>query len=592
MGAMLGATALALVRPHLIRLIVDRVLIEGNMSELPLLAAGIIGFGLAGAAFRYMKGYIGHIFGARAVFRLRNALYDKLQDLSFNFYDTARTGDLMARVAGDAEVFRQFIAVGAANLLEFVFVLGLGLFFMFSLSWELALLSMVTMPLVAWSVLRFEGNVRPAYHGVREAFSNLTTVVQESITGVRTMKSFAREPFAVTQFLEKNGEFEQKNEAAAALRARYFPTMEFLGHLSVVLLLGAGGWLAMVGRLTVGELIAAYSLMHLIIAPMQNLGNLLNNYVQSGTAGERLQELLEVPVRVREPENAVALRDPSGHVQFEGVTLKYPDGSHVLHGIDLDAPPGKVIGILGRTGSGKSSMVGLIPRFYDVAGGSVTVDGHDVRSLTLQSLRRAIAIVQQETFLFSATLRENIRYARRTASEEEVVRAAKLAQAWEFIAELPQGLDTVVGERGLGLSGGQRQRIAVARAILADPAVLILDDATAALDMETERLLQEAFRNAMTGRTTFIIAHRISAVRHSDEILVLEEGRVLQRGTHEELLRAEGPYKRLYEVQYGDRSVAMNPGAGRRQAGHAASRERSAGNEAGRKAAGQGEVLQ
>ncbi|HEX6970849.1 MAG TPA: ABC transporter ATP-binding protein, partial [Limnochordia bacterium] len=325
-----------------------------------------------------------------------------------------------------------------------------------------------------------------------------------------------------------------------------------LGNVSVLVLLWYGGRLVAAASLSIGELVAFFSLIWYIINPIQQLGYQINNFTQSVAAGERLLEILDTDQSIKEAPQPIRLPAMRGHVRFERVSFAYPGGPPSLVDIDLDAPPGSVIGLLGPTGSGKTTLVSLIPRYYDVTAGRVTIDGHDVRSLSLSDLRRQVAIVFQETFLFSTTIRENIGFGRRDASFDEIVAAAKLAQAHDFIVELPDGYDTVVGERGLGLSGGQKQRIAIARALLADPRILILDDATASVDMETEHSIQTALSALMRSRTTFIIAHRIASVRAADEILVLDGGRIVERGRHEALLARGGVYRRIYDVQFRD----------------------------------------
>ncbi len=545
-------TLLGLVRPLLLQAIIDRVLTEGRYAELAGWSLAVVGVAVARGAFQYLRAYLGHLFGADTVFELRNNLYSRLQSLSFAYYDRAKTGDLMARLAGDVEAFRMFLAFGFAHLLDFVLLFLLGLSVMLYLDWSLTLIVLVTMPFLGYMTGRFHVTVHPAFTALREAMSDLSTVVQENITGVRTVKSFAQEPEQINHFGRRVADYIEKHMAATSIWTRYFPTMELMGNIGVLLLLAIGGSRVVNGTLTIGQLAAFFSYIWFIVHPLQQLGYQINNLTQSIASGQRLLEILDTPREVRDDRNAVDVGPIRGDVTFQGVSFAYGREMPALKEIDLNVPAGSVVGILGPTGSGKSSLVSLIPRYYDATTGRVLVDGKDVRTLQLDGLRRQIAIVFQETFLFSTSIRENISFARRDATFDEIVEAAKSAKAHDFIMEMPEGYETLVGERGLGLSGGQKQRIAIARALLADPRILILDDATASVDMETEHEIQEALGTLMHGRTTFIIAHRISSVKDANQIIVLEGGRIVERGTHKELLALGGHYRHIYDVQFRD----------------------------------------
>lgn len=555
-------TVIGLIRPGLMQMLVDQVILGGQYEALPWLALGVIGVAVARGLLGYVRQFIGHRFGQNATFDLRNALYDKLQYLHFKFYDNAKTGDLMSRMTADIEAFRQFLSFGLVHLMDVIFMVVFSLFLMLSYNVKLTLVTLSTMPLLLWVVLRFERVIWPSFSRIRESLAALTTATQENLNGMRTVKSFARETHEVDKFSARNREYAQTNVHASNLWAKFFPLIDLLGNLAITLLLWYGGSLVLREELTLGQLLAFFSLIWYLIWPVREVGYLVNNMIQAGASGERVADLLDTPVEIQDAPDAVSVPEISGHVRFSHVTMRYetprPGTGEVtdtpaLQGVTLDAPPGSVIGLIGTTGAGKSTLVSLIPRFYDVTSGSVTIDGLDVRKMKLQDMRRHIGIVQQETFLWSATIRENIAYGRRSATMEEIINAAKLAQAHDFIMETPLGYDTVVGERGLGLSGGQKQRIAIARAILQDPRIMILDDATAAVDMDTEHEIQLGLKHLMSGRTTFIIAHRLSSIKHADEILVLEDGRVVERGTHESLLKANGHYKELYDIQFRDR---------------------------------------
>ncbi len=554
-GALIVSTALGLVYPNLLRYLIDDVIMKEKYNLIPMLAIAVFLVASIKGLFTFIFAYIGHVFGVEAVFDMRNALYKKLQYLSFQYYDNAKTGDLMSRLTGDVEAFRMFLSFGFAQLLNVFIMVLFGSIAMMVINVELTLVTLLTMPFLAFAAFRFEKLVHPAFRSIREAMATLTTAVQENVTGVRTVKSFAREAHEVDKFAHSSTMYKNQHIMTASLWAKYFPLMELLANLSIVILLGYGGFLVINDTLSLGELVAFFSLIWYIIGPIWGLGFHLNNLTQSKAAGERLIEVLDNNIHVPERDNAKVLDEMDGHVRFDNVSLKYNHKAVALQNITFDAPPGKVIGLLGATGSGKTSIIQLLLRSYDATQGNITVDGNDVRNVTKESLRNKIGVVYQETFLFSASIRDNISYGNRDASMEDIVRVAKLAQAHDFILEMPKGYDTVVGERGLGLSGGQKQRIAIARALLVDPKILVLDDATSAIDMETEHDIQIALRNAMKGRTTFIIAHRLSSLKHADEIIVLEEGKIVERGNHDELVAKKGNYHRVFDIQFSDREM-------------------------------------
>lgn len=552
--ALACATALGLVYPNLLRYLIDEVIDKSRYEIVPILAALVVVTISVKALLTFLQGFFGAKLGNQFVYNMRNALYEKLQVLSFQYYDKARTGDLMSRLTADIEATRQFIGFGFAQILNVLFMVGFGSLMMLAMNWKLTLVALVTMPFLVFTAVRFEGRIHPAFRQIRQSFSQLTTAVQENITGVRTVKAFAREPYEVEKFSLRSEGYKISNIETSQLWAKFFPLMELMANLSVVILLASGGYMVIQGSLTLGELVAFFSLIWYIIGPMWGIGYHINNYTQSKAAGERILEVLHHFVHVKDDVDAVKLNpdEVKGHVKFEQVTFAYPQTEPALYDFTVDARPGSVIGLLGGTGSGKSTVIQLLMRAYNVKDGRVTLDGHDLQKIEVESLRNQIATVFQETFLFSASIRNNIAYGDRDAMMEDIIRAAKLAKAHEFIMEMPLGYDTVVGERGLGLSGGQKQRIAIARALLRNPKILILDDATSAVDMETEHAIQAGFSEVMKGRTTFIIAHRISSLKHADEIIVLDKGRTVQRGTHEQLLREHGLYRETYNIQYAD----------------------------------------
>ncbi|WP_216828587.1 ABC transporter ATP-binding protein [Alkalihalobacterium elongatum] len=546
-------TAITVIYPIILKVTIDDVILAGNSTYVPYIAFGFILLMVVKGFATYYHQFLGDLFGVRAVYELRNALYKKLQYLPFRYYDNAKTGDLMSRLTADVEGFRFFLSFGFAQLLNLVLIVTFSFSIMLYFSVPLAIVTLASMPFLILTVYRFDKKVHPAFKHIRKSFGHLTTKVQENISGMNTVKSLSREDFEIDNFVDKNSDYKNKFINTSNIWAKYFPIMEFIGQLCVVFLLGYGGWLVIQGSLQPGELVAFFSLVWYIIGPLMNLGFIINTFSQSKASGERLLEVLNEIEDIRDAEQPLET-SIRGHVQFKNVSHQYSSEEELaLKDVSFDAPPGKVIGLIGATGSGKTSLTQLISRFYEPNHGEILIDGRDIKQYSLKTLRHHIGVVLQESFLFSSSIRDNIAYGNPEATLEQITEAAKRAQAHDFIMELPDGYDTVLGERGMGLSGGQKQRIAIARSILIDPSILILDDATSAVDMKTEGKIQTAFREVMTGRTTFIIAHRISSLKHADEILVLENGEIIERGTHEQLIANEiGSYRRIYDIQFQD----------------------------------------
>ncbi|WP_284140962.1 ABC transporter ATP-binding protein [Virgibacillus sp. LDC-1] len=551
-------TGITVVYPIILQLTIDEVVLKDKYALIPYIAAAFIGLMVIKGIATFFHQYLGDMFGIKSVYKVRNALYEKLQVLSFKYYDNAKTGDIMSRLTSDVEGFRFFLSFGFSELIRILLLIGLSLSVMFYYSIPLALVTMAAMPFLAVVVFKFDKRVHPAFRGIRKSFGRLNTRVQENISGMNTVKSLSREDFEIGRFSTNNHDYRQNYIKTANIWSKYFPLMEFIGNFCAVALLAFGGYLVINQELELGELVAFFSLVWYIMGPLMNLGFVVNMFSQAKASGERLNEILDAVEDIVEREDA--LDTPiKGHVTFKDVTLTYvQDDDTALTNINFDAPPGKVIGLIGATGSGKTSITQLLTRFYEPESGEVLVDGRPVSQYKLKTLRKHIGFVLQESFLFSTSIRENIAYGSPDVTEEEIIDAAKRAQAHDFIMEMPKGYDTLLGERGMGLSGGQKQRIAIARAICINPSILVLDDATSAVDMETEFKIQQALKEVMKNRTTFIIAHRISSLKHADEILVLDDGEVVERGTHDFLLQNNGPYQRIYNIQYQDREAIMN----------------------------------
>jgi ATP-binding cassette, subfamily B, multidrug efflux pump len=555
---LLFITIITVVYPVILQLTIDEVVLKGNYHWIPYLAIGFILIMTLKGAATYIHQYTGDLFGITSVYKLRNTLYEKLQFLPFKYYDNAKTGDLMSRLTADVEGFRFFLSFGFAELIRFLLLIVISCGVMFYYSISLTIVTLITLPFLAVVVYKFDRAVHPAFRGIRESFGKLNTKVQESISGINTVKSLSREGFEIQKFNHSNTDYKDKYLSTSSIWAKYFPLMELIGNISVVLLLGYGGYLVMNESLQPGELVAFYSLVWYIIWPIVNLGFVINLFSQSKASGERLLEVLEAEGDSNQKGNMINTERMNGEVEFKHVTLRYENESKdALYDVNFHAEQGKVIGLIGATGSGKTSITQLITRFYEPSSGEILIDGKSIDRYDHHTLRGNVGFVLQESFLFSTTIKENISYGRPDASMDRIIDAAIRAQAHEFIMELPDGYDTVLGERGMGLSGGQKQRIAIARAICVNPSILILDDATSAVDMETEMNIQKALHEVMKGRTTFIIAHRISSLKHADEILVLEEGRITERGKHEELIVKKGPYQRIFEIQFKDQKTVL-----------------------------------
>ncbi|MCM3209281.1 ABC transporter ATP-binding protein [Bacillus licheniformis] len=559
-ASMLLMTAITVVYPIILQMTIDEVILGGKYGLVIWISLGFIAVMAAKGAATFFHQYLGDMFGIRSVYRLRKELYAKLQRLPFKYYDSAKTGDLMSRLTADVEGIRFFLSFGFAEAIRFILLVTFSLSVMFSYSVPLTLVTIASLPFLGAAVYRFDKKVHPAFRNIRKSFARLNTKVQENISGMNTVKSLSKEDFEIQNFTHSNDHFRTKNLNASFIMSKFFPLMEFIGNICLVALLSFGGWLVMQNSLKPGELVAFFSLVNYLMWPIMNLGYVINLFSQAKASGERLLEILDAEEEITDTEQAVKSGRLNGDVVFSDVSLQYTkENAEALHGVSFQAERGKTIGLIGATGSGKSSIIQLLSRFYEPTSGRITIDGKPLEHYSLKMLRSNIGVVPQESFLFSSTIRSNISYGKPDASMDEIIESAKRAQAHDFIMELPNQYDTMLGERGLGLSGGQKQRIAIARAICMNPGILILDDSTSAVDMETEHRIQLALREVMRDRTTFIIAHRISSLKHADEILVLDKGVVKERGTHEQLMEANALYKRIFDLQYKDQNVLNEP---------------------------------
>lgn len=543
-------TALVMLQPKIIQWTFDSVYEGGEWHLLAWMALAVVAIAALQGLVNYGERLLMEWVGQRTIYDLRNRIYGHLQNLSFSFYDTAQTGQLMSRATADVDQLRRFVSFGimrlVSNLVTFMFVLVT----LLGMDWKLTMLSLGTMPFLALSVAAFNTRVRPRYRLIQQEMAELTTTLQENISGVRVVRAFAQEEREIEKFREKNWRYLEENIVTVRLWAFYFPLMSFITGLGSTLILWYGGRQVILGHLSIGQMLAFTALLGRLVGPVRMLGWLVNMYSQATAAAQRVFEILDTRPEVQDKLGAYELPPITGHVRFDNVSFAYDGVNRVLHNIDIDAKPGQRIAVLGGTGSGKSTLINLVPRFYDVVDGGITVDGIDIRDVTLESLRRQIGIVLQETFLFSATIRENIAYGRLDATDAEVIAAAKAARIHDFIVSLPDGYDSLVGERGVGLSGGQKQRLAIARALLLDPAILILDDSLSSVDTETEFLIQQALEVLMQNRTSFVIAQRLSTVKNADLIIILENGRIVEQGDHATLLAAGGMYKEIYDMQF------------------------------------------
>jgi ATP-binding cassette subfamily B protein len=550
-AAMVGITALALLIPQFIRWIIDRGIGGGDIALRTWSVLALLALTLVKGVLAFFEGRWSEIASQGVAYDLRNAIHLKLAALSFSYHDRAETGQLLSRAVQDVDRVRFLTGRAVLRLIEgSVLLLGTTAVLLW-MNPRLALLALSTMPFLAYVAYRFGRSYRPLSLAIQQQLGVLTTRLEQNLRGARVVKAFAQERAEIAHFDRENGLWFVLSARAARLQAINTPLIDLIASLGVVLILWAGGTQVIGGHLSLGELIAFTTYMGQLVNPIRRMGMIIPVLAIAASAGQRVFDILDAESEVQDTPGAVPLPAVRGHVRFEGVSFAYFGRHGILRDLTFEALPGQVIALLGMTGSGKSTVTSLIPRFYDATSGRITIDGHDIRGVTLSSLRDQIGIVLQETTLFATTIRENIAFGTPDATEEEIVAAAEAAQAHDFIMETPGGYDTLVGERGVTLSGGQKQRVAIARALLKDPRILILDEATSALDTESERWVQAALERLMQGRTSFVIAHRLTTVQRADHIVVLQGGQIEEEGRHADLLAQGGLYERLWSLQFG-----------------------------------------
>jgi subfamily B ATP-binding cassette protein MsbA len=548
--SLLFLTILNLLPPLFQKQIIDEVIGNRLLDRLSLLIWGLIGVYALTRLLNFVEQYLRHVLGERFILDFRVLLYDYLQRLSISFFENQQTGEIMSRITNDVNALEDFVthSVGFV-IVDLLRLVGTAII-LFVLDWRLALLTLLPVPVLAVAMRLFNTRVRPIYRQIRDRLGDINAELQDNISGIRVIQAFGQERHELDRFTQRSTRYYEERVKGIRYWATFFPAMGFVASLGMVIVLGFGVYRVFSGALTLGGLVAFISYVSSFYEPINRLVQVDNIVQQAIAAGERVFELLDTVPEIEDAPDAIELPAIQGAVAFEEISFRYGTGEEVLRNVSFQMEPGQVVALVGPSGAGKTSIANLIPRFYDPVSGRVTVEGHDVRKVKLASLRRLVAVVLQDTFLFNGTVRDNIVYGKPDAGEDEMIIAAKAAYAHEFIVNLPEGYDTEIGERGVKLSGGQKQRLALARAILTDPRILILDEATSSVDAEAEYLIQQALEKVLEGRTALIIAHRLSTIRHADKIIALEDGRIVEVGDHCELLARGGLYSQMYRRQY------------------------------------------
>lgn len=536
--------------PWIIKDMIDEVLADKNGTMLNWIAASIIAIFIVRGLFWYGQNYLMSYVGQSVIIDIRAAVFKKLQRLSVSFYDKNKTGTIMSYVTNDVNALQSAMVENTIEMITEGFILIGSVVAMIYLDWRLTLFTVCTFPVVLWFMEFFGKKIRKTGGRIQECTADITSVLQESVASARVIKSFVREDYEVDRFDVENKANFRANMKNAQLMATLTPVVELVAAIGVTMIIWYGGNNVINGTITAGSLVAFLTYAVNISNPIKRLTRVIGNIQKALAAAQRVFMIIDMPEEIAESRDAKQLPEVSGKVEFKNVSFAYDDKGNVITDLSFSVKPGEVIAIVGPSGAGKSTIANLLPRFYDVNKGDIKIDGHSVREVTLDSLREQVGIVPQETMLFNGSVYNNILYGRLDATKEEIEAAAKAANAHDFIMQLTDGYETKLGDRGVNLSGGQRQRIAIARAILKNPRILILDEATSALDTESERVVQEALDRLMVGRTSFVIAHRLSTVKNADKILVLEKGNLVESGTHDELLALDGLYAHLYKIQY------------------------------------------
>ncbi|MGB4660800.1 MAG: ABC transporter ATP-binding protein, partial [Mobilitalea sp.] len=532
---------IAIVNPFISGIIVDDIIKGGNRDILPMMMIVMVVTTIIRAILKYWFLVIFETASQDLLYSMRDSIFRKLLKQDFTFYNKNRTGDLMSRQTGDMDAIRHFVAYGIYSIYEGSLLFIIALVMIFLVDWRLALCMIVVLPITAWATALQLRDVKPAFHDIRKHFSSLNTFVQENVSGNRVVKAFAKEDFEIQKFNVENDGYLDAQIAASDIWKKYVPIFELLANVLTIILYLAGGIMVVKGYLSLGKLVTVSGFLWMLNNPLRQAGWLANDYQRFVTSVEKIYTTVLSEPSIKEPENAVVRQHFTGDIEFSHVSYHVED-EIILKEINFHVKPGQTVGIIGATGSGKSTLMNLLCRFYDVTAGDILIDGINLKEMDLFSLRDNIGMAMQEVFLFSDTIEGNIAYGRPNCSFEEVEAVAKIANAHDFILRMPEGYDTIVGERGVGLSGGQKQRISLARALLKNPSIIILDDTTSAVDMETETQIQDALSSINNKHTVFVIAHRISSIKDSDQILVVDNGTILEAGTHEELLAKRGYY--------------------------------------------------